>query len=74
MRRLTAWLVFGQAGDQSESNRSHSVPPDRGKPGSVVIETVRGRLSVNQRSWRQVSATRLDEPLAPSDLGAARLV
>ena len=62
------------ADSQRQPYRSHTVAPDRGKPGSGVIETVRGRLSVNQRSWRHVSGTRLDQPLAPSDLRVAGLV
>jgi hypothetical protein len=45
---------------QTESD-PHTFAPDRGKPGSGVIETVRGRLSVNQRSRRHVSGTRLDD-------------
>ena len=74
MQRLSVWLVLGQADSQRQSCRSHTVAPDRGKPGSGVIETVRGRLSVNQRSWRPVSGTRLAEPVAPSVLRVAGLV
>lgn len=62
------------ADSQRQPYRSQTVAPDRGKPGSGVIETVRGRLSVNQRSWRDVSGTRLDEPLAPCDLRVAGVV
>jgi hypothetical protein len=51
------------ADNQRQPYHSHTVAPDRGKPGSGVIETVRGRLSVNQRSWRHVSGTRLDDAL-----------
>ena len=72
--RLSVWLVLGRLTISASPTAPTPSRPTRGKPGSGVIETVRGRLSVNQRSWHQVSGTRLDEPLAPSDVRVAGLV
>lgn len=69
MRRLHVWLVLGWLAVSASS----TAPTPSRPTGSGAIETVRGRLSVNPRSWRRVSGTRLDEPLAPSDVREAGL-
>jgi hypothetical protein len=62
------------ADSQRQSYRSQTVAPDGRQAGVGRNRDGAGRLSVNQRSWRHVSGTRLDEPLAASDLRVAGLV
>ena len=68
VRGSSVWFVLGWLTISASPTAPTPSRPTRGKPGSGVVETVRGWLSVNQRSWRDVSGTRLDEPLAPSDV------
>lgn len=54
--------------------RSYTVAPDAEQAGVGRNRDGGGWLSVNQRSGRDVSGTRLDGPLAPSVLRLAGLV
>ena len=75
VRRLSVWLVLGRLTVSAGPTRSHTVAPDRGKPGSGVNEAVAGAVLGEPvlpaprqpgRGWMT--------PLAPSDLRVAGLV
>jgi hypothetical protein len=60
VRRLSVWLVLGPLTISAIPTTPTPSRPTPGKAGSGATEPVRGRLSVNQRSWPHVSGTRLE--------------
>jgi hypothetical protein len=75
VRRLSVWLVLGSLTISASPTTTTPSRPTRGKAGSGATETVRGRLSVNQRSSPHVSGTLLENSvraLLPSRGGLGR--
>jgi hypothetical protein len=68
VRRLSVWLVLGSLTISASPTTTTPSRPTRGKAGSGATETVRGRLSVNQRSSPHVAGRCSRTLFAPSYL------